>query len=100
MNKNTDSFALSQNEFDLVFYELERQSNAVIDQTTSTESLVEQVNKCNLPAAYRNVLCVLCAEGARKRKHEDRIHEIMACCTNPGYSHLYNRWLSRLRSDL
>jgi len=99
MNKNTDLFALSKNEFDLVFGELEKQSNAVIDQTISTESLVEQVKKCNLPAAYRNVLCVLCAEGARKRKHVNRIHEIMACCTNPGYLHLYDRWLSRFRSD-
>jgi thymidylate synthase len=97
MNENTDLFALSKNEFDLVFGELERQSNAVIDQTISIETLVEQIKKCSLPAAYRNVLCVLFAEGARKRKHEDRIHEIMAYCTNPGYSHLYDRWLSRFR---
>ena len=33
--------------------------------------------------AYRNVLCVLCAEGARKRKCYGSINEMMACCTNP-----------------
>ncbi len=96
---NTDSFALSKSDFDLVFPELEKASTTVTDEGFAVESLVEKVHKCTLPTAYRNVLCVLCAEGARRRNQEGRIDEIMAHCTNRAYTQLYGRWLSRFHAD-
>lgn len=96
MNKNTDSLVLPKAEFDLVFADLEYQANMVTDETVRPNSLVRGVEKCTLPAPYRNILCVLYAEAARKREHCDAV-EIMARCTNPAYQQLYARWLSRFR---
>lgn len=97
--ENEDSLALPKKEFDLVFAELERKSNAVVDETVAVGTLVAQIEKCALPPSYRNVLCVLSAEGARKRGRFDCVNQIMAGCTNPAYQQLYDRWLSRFRTD-
>jgi len=94
---NPDSLALTKADFDLVFGELEAHANAVTEHAVTAEALVQRVMKCTLPEAYRNVLCVLCAEGARRRKNTDRLDEIMALCTNPTYTQLYDRWCSRFR---
>jgi len=96
--ENTDALALSKSEFDLVLAELERCGNAVTDESTTTvETLVHMTDKCSLPTPYRNILCVLCAEGARRRNDGNRVSEIMASCTNPAYQVLFTRWLSRFR---
>jgi thymidylate synthase len=97
--ENADSLALTKTDFDLVSAELEQKSNAVADETVSAETLAAQIEKCVLPAPYRNVLCILFAEGARKRKNRDCINQIMAICTNPAYRQLYIRWLSRFCAD-
>jgi thymidylate synthase len=96
IEKNPDSLALSKSEFDSIFIDLERRASLVTDREITAESLAEQIKKCTLPAAYRNILCVLCAEGVRRRKQEDQIEGILARCTNPAYIQLYKRWLSRL----
>jgi hypothetical protein len=53
------------------------------------------VQASQLPKAYRNILCVLSAEGARKRKRSDVADDIMGYCTNPSFHQLWGRWLSR-----
>jgi thymidylate synthase len=98
--ENTDTLALSKPEFDLVLMELERQSNAVIDENVNAEFLLATVQSCQLPTSYRNILCVLCAEGARKRKRSDLIGKMMEYCTNPTYLQLWSRWLSRFQDSL
>jgi thymidylate synthase len=92
---NSDSLALTKAEFDLVFPELESAANAVTNAQISAESLADKSIKCVLPEAYRNILCILCAEGVRRRKQEMHIDRIMAHCTNPTYKQLYSRWFSR-----
>jgi hypothetical protein len=76
---------------------LEKGANAVTNAHVTADSLVKTVVHCRLPAAYRNILCILGAEGVRRRKQKEQLEEIMACCTNPAYTQLYNRWLSRLQ---
>ncbi|MHB8523784.1 MAG: thymidylate synthase [Limisphaerales bacterium] len=97
--ENMDSLALPKAEFDVVFAELERQCNAVTDEALVAESLVEEVKRSALPASYRNILCVLSAEGMRRRKQERCIDEVMSCCTNQVYQQIYTRWRSRVESS-
>ena len=93
--ENSDSLALPKQEFDLALFELERQGQRITDDSISAESLLEAVQSSNLPTAYRNILCVISAEGARKRKSFDVVEDIMGFCTNPSYNQLWSRWLSR-----
>ncbi len=92
---NQDSLALPKSEFDPVIAGLERRSNAIIDPEVDSRMLVEMLRKSDLPLPYRNILCVLCAEGARRRDSKDCMGEIMASCTNAAYQQLFTRWLSR-----
>lgn len=96
---NPDSLALSKNEFDLVFAELEKGASSVTDQNVSADSLANMVANCRLPEAYRNILCVLSAEGVRRRKQEEHLDRIMTRCTNPVFAQLYSRWVSRLQEE-
>jgi thymidylate synthase len=95
---NPDSLALPKQEFDLALSELERHGQRIIDDSISAELLLGAVQSSNLPTAYRNILCVISAEGARKRKRSDVVDDIMAFCTNPCFHQLWGRWLSRFSS--
>jgi thymidylate synthase len=95
LTENLDSLALPKHDFDLVLSELEHDGNCIIDDNIAAESLLGTVRSCKLPIAYRNILCVLSAEGARKRKRPDLVGEIMGLCTNPAYNQLWGRWTSR-----
>ena len=96
--ENSDSLALPKHDFDLVLSELECNSNSIIDDSITAEALLVSVRSCKLPVTYRNILCVLSAEGARKRKRPDLAGEIMELCTNPAYNKLWGRWASRFKS--
>jgi thymidylate synthase len=98
-SENTDSLSLSKRDFDLVLSELERQANAIIDETATAEGLISEIEESRLPSSYRNILCVLSAEGSRRRKQPQAIDEIMSHCTNPAFRQLFTRWLLRFRKD-
>jgi thymidylate synthase len=93
--ENPDSLALPKHDFDLVLSELELHGNRIIEGSVSAESLLDTVRSCMLPIAYRNILCVLSAEGARKRDRFDVAEDIMGFCSNPAYHQLWGRWLLR-----
>lgn len=95
LTENSDSLALPKRDFDLVLSELEHDGNCIIDDNIAAESLLGSVRSCKLPISYRNILCVLSAEGARKRKRPDIVGEIMGFCTSPAYNQLWGRWTSR-----
>jgi thymidylate synthase len=97
--ENADSLALSKHDFDLVLSELEHDGNSIIDDNIPAESLLATVRSCKLPISYRNILCVLSAEGARKRKRPDIVREIMGLCTSPAFNQLWGRWTSRFSGD-
>jgi len=93
--ENPDSLALPKRDFDLVLSELELRGNRITNDSVSAELLLGAVQSSNLPIAYRNILSVLSAEGARKRNRSDVVEDIMEFCTNPAYHQLWGRWLSR-----
>ena len=95
LTENPDSLALPKQEFDLALSELECHGQRITDDSISAESLFGAVQASQLPKAYRNILCVLSAEGARKRKRSDVADDIMGYCTNSSFHQLWGRWLSR-----
>lgn len=48
------------------------------------------------PAGYRNLLCVLAAESARRRGRTDQAQALMADCTNPQLVQVWSAWLERV----
>jgi thymidylate synthase len=97
--ENPDSLSLVKHDFDLVLSELEIHGNRITDDSVSAKTLLGVVRSSKLPIAYRNIFCVLSAEGARKRNCSDEVEDIMGFCTNPAYHQLWGRWLSRFAVD-
>jgi thymidylate synthase len=92
---NTDQLSLPKQTFETVFAELHNATTRVIDEKVSAEQLLNLVKQTSLPAAYRNVLAVLSAEGARRRKNVAVAALLMAECTNPLFRELFEAWSSR-----
>jgi thymidylate synthase len=92
---NTDSLAFCKEDSDVYFNELARDIETIIDQTQPMSILLNTLQESKLPRSFRNMLCVLCAEGARRRAKLEVISEVMRQCTNPAYKQLYDRWLVR-----
>jgi thymidylate synthase len=95
---NADSLCLPKADFDPVFAELLSTADRIIDESSTAEQLARAANKAALPQSYRNILFVLCAEGARRRENASMMEEMISTCTNVAYRQLYRRWLSRLQN--
>lgn len=94
--KNTDDLRLPKNESDRVFQELSSQMDLVISSEASADNLLKVAESSGLPTAYRNMLCVLCAEGARRRARVETAQAIMQTCNNPLFVRLFDRWCQRI----
>ena len=93
---NTDSLACAQSESERSFAILARQVEQIINPNVTAQTLADQFNSLDLPSAYRNIACVLHAEGARRRHAPKLATRFMEQCTNRAYQALQGRWLQRL----
>ena len=92
---NSDSLGFAKRESDEYFRELAEKIAIIIDQRIPTKTLLTTLRQSKLPQSFRNMLCVLCAEGARRREQQDVINDVMLDCTNSAYKQLYDNWLMR-----
>jgi thymidylate synthase len=92
--ENPDSIAFPKEESEEYFKEIERKVEVIINQNKSADTLTSLVRESLLPTSFRNMLSVLCAEGARRRRQIKAANEIMNYCTNPLYSQLFDRWIT------
>jgi len=95
---NTDSLAFPKDHSDKFFQQLESSVERIISPTVQGTSLVGILRGCGLPTSFRNMLSVLCAEGARRRGELQLANDLISECTNPIYDYLYGRWLMRFRT--
>jgi thymidylate synthase len=92
---NDDSLAYPRETSEQHFRELANHIETIIDPAQTTETLIAVVNSTKLPRPFRNILCILCAEGARRRHRDDAIDPIIRICTNSVFRYLYGEWLAR-----
>jgi len=98
IDSNDDSLCLPKADFDSAFGELISTAERITDESSTPDQLAGVANKAALPQSYRNILFVLCAEGARRRKNSSMMEEMISACTNVAYRQLYRRWLSRVQA--
>jgi thymidylate synthase len=93
---NVDSLAFPKEESDEYFNKLAHNIETIINERVPADELVSMVRASNLPQSFRNMLAILCAEGARRRLQTGILNVVMNECTNPVYNYLYKCWLLRL----
>lgn len=93
---NADSLRFPKPESDRAFLELESSVEAIIHKSAGIEDLQKLVSLSELHPAHRNLLCVLAAEGIRRRKDPAKAVALMSdFCTNPVFRSMYRDWISR-----
>lgn len=93
MPANTDTLFFPKIECEKHFRELETKVETIINDDIPADVLNRLVFQCKLPEAFRNMLCILCAEGARRRRQLSVATEIMNYSTNSLYKQLFDNWL-------
>lgn len=83
---------LSFEDSKIVFADLERSIEKIIDPNCSAPELLSNLNTSSLPISYKDMLAVLTAEGLRKRRHGTACEQAMTVCTNRLYHQLWRRW--------
>lgn len=94
--ESQESLALSKEDSDKAFYILGNAVERTIDPGVCPRALLEELNVVELPVAFRNLLCVLVAEGLRRRRQRELASDAMGLCQSPVYHQLWNRWQARL----
>lgn len=97
--RNTDSLAFPKEESEHWFRELADRVQLIVSEDVSLHALKVNLREFKGPEAFRNMLCVVSAEGARRRGSVDLPQEIIAACTNPVYNLLFDRWLNRVNRN-
>jgi thymidylate synthase len=68
--------------------------------SNNAEDLLHLLRKSTLPPAYKNLMCILFAEGARRRKEPEIVKSILRVCTNGLLIQLFNRWSSNRKTGV
>jgi thymidylate synthase len=92
---NTDSLSMQRPQSESSFMALELATERLIDPSVSADDVVTLALTSTLSQSFKNMLCVLSAEGVRRRQRPDLVEPIMSVCTNNCYRVLMERWLAR-----
>jgi hypothetical protein len=93
--EDTSSLALPLSDSGKVFQDLACSVERIIDHDTSPADLLIALNNCRLPAAYKDMLAVLTAEGLRNRGATSAYMEAINVCASPLHRQLWQRWFAR-----
>jgi thymidylate synthase len=94
----SDVFALSKEQSLKTLRTVIECIEQVIDERRSSTEIAALITSVELPEAYRNALCVLVAEGLRRRKDVFKADEVMSWCTSPTFRQMWVNWSDRLKS--
>jgi len=91
---NTDCLAMPMDQGERLTAELFARLQALTQPTLSEKNVAELALLQDAPSAYRNLLAILAAESARKRRFIDLTESLAASCANPQLFQAWNRWNS------
>ena len=93
---SNDDLAVPEAVFNNAMLHIGEALEHIIDHTRSADALLRYLDVRGVPAAYNNMLCMLVAEGARRRKSSNVAELALSRCSNDAYRHLWSAWQSRV----
>jgi len=89
---NTDSLALPKDEADPIWAEMNRRMDLLVADEVATKDFVRVARLENAPQAFTNLMAVVAADAARRRKNFDAAQDAIALCDSAVLQQLWERW--------
>ncbi len=94
MAATSDSLALPKQEADPIWREMNRRVDALVQKELTTKEY-GTIARLDAPQAFGNLMAVVVADAARRRKIVDGVQEAIALCESPQLRQLWERWADR-----
>lgn len=92
---NDDHLSLPKQESGLALSTMEEGIAALASEELTEVSASNMIQGQSLPDGYRNLLCLVIAEAARRRGWVDPMAEAVATCSNPMLREVWRLWMER-----
>jgi thymidylate synthase len=92
---NSDSLALPKHESDPIWREMNRRVDALVQEELTPKEYGTIARLDDAPQAFENLMSVVSADAARRRKCVDGVQEAIALCHSPQLRQLWERWADR-----
>jgi len=92
-----DNFSLPKEKSDKAISILAQAVDQITDEEIPAEAIARLPIELELPAAYRDILRVLAAEGVRRRRQSDAADEVMQSCTSLVFRQMWMNWQARIK---
>lgn len=96
--RNTDSLALSKDEFDQVLSIVGNAMDELRADKFLPARFMQIIRTNSLPTSWRNLLCIVAADAARRRNWIDGTEAASGQCTNPALTVAWDAWVERCLS--
>lgn len=92
---NVETIALPRDESERAFEILSNLGNALISPAMSVDRILGRFSETDLPLGLQNWATLLTADAVRRRGAKAEVENVMATCTNPCLSRMFERWIER-----
>lgn len=91
----SESLALPKHEADPIWREMNRRVDVLVEKELAPKDYGTIARLDDAPQAFGNLIAVVAADAARRRKSTDGVHEAIALCKDPILMQLWSRWAER-----
>jgi hypothetical protein len=95
-----DPLALPKHDADPIWMEMNRRVDALVANALSPKGYGALARLGDAPQAFSNLMAVVAADAARRRRCIDGVSEAIAVCDNPLLNQLWSRWANRWPSGI
>jgi thymidylate synthase len=96
----SDSLALPKHESDQVWSEMNRRVDLLVQSEFTPNQYGNIARLEDAPQAFTNLMAVVAADAARRRRNYEGVHESISHCNSVVIEQLWNRWAERQNQRL
>jgi hypothetical protein len=90
-----DSLARPKHEADPIWREMNRRVDVLVKSGQAAKDYGVLARLNDAPQAFSNLMSMVAADAARRRKNIDGVHEALSVCDNGLLTLLWDRWVER-----
>jgi thymidylate synthase len=95
MTPTSDSLALPKQEADPIWREMNRRVDVLVQKELTPKEYGTIARLDDAPQAFTNLMAIVAADAARRRKSLDGVTEANSLCDSPQLKQLWERWSDR-----